>query len=103
MVRLYLGKLLNALGIGALIQACEYRSDVTGATAKVELRELFTIITVNGCDVYFSRTTGKIDGVVPNPNSVVHKGEVEFISDPERQSAETPQEVELTKSHSDAA
>jgi len=32
-------------------------------TVKVEHRDLFTVVTVNGLDVYFSRLTGAIDGV----------------------------------------
>jgi hypothetical protein len=61
--RLYIGKLWNALGIPAVVRRCDYRSDAIGATVKVEHRDLFTVITVNGLDVYFSRLTGSIDGV----------------------------------------
>jgi hypothetical protein len=61
--RLYFGKLLNALGIPAVVRRGDYRSDAIGATVKVEHRDLFTVITVNGLDVYFSRITGSIDGV----------------------------------------
>jgi hypothetical protein len=63
MWRLHFGRLLNVLGIPASIRKCDYRSEAIGATVKVEHRDLFTVVTVNGLDVYFSRITGKIDGV----------------------------------------
>jgi hypothetical protein len=63
MWRLYFGKFLNIIGFPASINKCDYRSDTLGVTVKVEHRDLFTVITVNGLDVYFKRISGKIDGV----------------------------------------
>jgi hypothetical protein len=63
MLRLYFGKMLNLLGIPATIRKCNYRSEAVGVTVKVQHRDLFTVVTVNGLDVYFSRITGNIDGV----------------------------------------
>lgn len=63
MLRLFFGKLLNLVGFPASVSKCDYRSDALGATVKVEHRDLFTIISVNGLDVYFHRISGEIDGV----------------------------------------
>jgi hypothetical protein len=63
MWRLYFGKFLNAIGFPAAVNKCDYRSGALGVTVKVEHRDLFTVITVNGLDVYFKRISGEIDGV----------------------------------------
>jgi hypothetical protein len=63
MWRLYFGKFLNAIGFPASVNKCDYRSNALGVTVKVEHRDLFTVITVNGLDVYFKRISGEIDGV----------------------------------------
>jgi hypothetical protein len=46
-----------------MVRKCDYRASVCDATVSVRTRDLFTIITVNGLDIYFHRLTGMIDGV----------------------------------------
>lgn len=48
---------------------CDYRASVVQASVQVKVRELFTIVSVNGVDVYFHRLTGKIDGIGVSPNA----------------------------------
>ena len=62
-VKLWFGKLLNLAGFPAIVRECEYHSQALHADAKVRKLGLFTVVTVNGLDVYFTRFTGKIDGV----------------------------------------
>lgn len=61
--RLALGMLFNIAGIPGLVQNCDYEAGVTDATVKVRVRDLFTIIEVNGLEIYFHRLTGTVDGV----------------------------------------
>ena len=62
-IRFYIGKLLNFFGFASPIRACEYTAGICKGNISVRQGALFTIITVNGLDVYFHRLTGKIDGV----------------------------------------
>jgi hypothetical protein len=62
-IRSFLGNTFNLLRIPGLVRKCEYKASVCDATVSVRTRDLFTIITVNGLDIYFHRLTGKIDGV----------------------------------------
>lgn len=61
--RWYLGMILNLAGIPGLVRDCDYTASITDARVKVRASGMFTIITVNGLDIYFHRLTGKIDGV----------------------------------------
>ena len=63
MVRLWLGKLLVALGMPGFIVGQTYDAQVTNARVRVYLGPLFSVVSVNGLDIYFHRLTGKIDGV----------------------------------------
>jgi hypothetical protein len=62
-VKLYLGKIANLLGYPAIVRECDYHSRTIGTFVTVKKRELYTIVTVNGVDVYFNRLSGSIDGV----------------------------------------
>jgi hypothetical protein len=62
-LRLALGILFNLAGIPGLIKDCDYEAGVADARIKVRVRDLFTIIEVNGLEIYFHRLTGAIDGV----------------------------------------
>ena len=62
-IRLALGMVFNLAGVPGLVRDCDYVAGVTDATVKVRVRDLFTIITVNGLEIYFHRLTGSIDGV----------------------------------------
>ena len=63
MIRLWLGKLLVALGIPGFMMSQTYDAQVTNARVRVYLGPLFSVVSVNGLDIYFHRLTGKIDGV----------------------------------------
>ena len=62
-LKLYFGKLLNVAGFPGLVRECAYHSRALNAVVKVRKLGLYTVITVNGVDVYFTRFTGRIDGV----------------------------------------
>jgi len=62
-LRVALGRLFNVAGIPGLVQPCSYQASVTDGDVIVKKSELFTIISVNGIDIYFHRLTGAIDGV----------------------------------------
>jgi hypothetical protein len=58
-----LGRALNTLGAPGFVRSGAYESKHTGARVRVNCGELFTVISVNGTDVYFDRLRGRIDGV----------------------------------------
>ena len=86
-LRVLAGTIYNLAGVPGLVRECEYRSEVADANIKVSVRQMFTIVRVNGLEIYFHRLTGTIDGVgttsdcradpvglstrVPGPPSVV--------------------------------
>lgn len=72
--KMYVGIALNALGFPAIIRECEYGGEL-GNKVRVRKSPLFTIITVNGVDVYFSRITGTIDGTGMMANEHFKKAE----------------------------
>ncbi len=67
LVRLWLGKLLVVLGIPGVVVNQSYEAVNTRAKVRVHLGPLFSVVSVNGLDVYFHRLTGKIDGVGFSP------------------------------------
>jgi hypothetical protein len=62
-LRLLLGSVLNSIGFPGLVQDAEYEAGICEGRITVKRLGLFTVITVNGLDVYFHRLSGKIDGV----------------------------------------
>lgn len=62
-LRVLAGKLYELAGVPGIVRDCDYTATVCDARIRVRARELFTIITVNGLDIYFHRLTGGIDGV----------------------------------------
>jgi len=62
-IRVALGILFNLVGIPGFMRECEYHASVANAHIKVRVRDLFTIVQVNGVEIYFHRLTGSIDGV----------------------------------------
>ena len=62
-LKFYAGKLLNLIGLPALVQQSEYESRVLNAQVSVKRSELYTVVSVNGLDIYLGRLTGKIDGI----------------------------------------
>jgi hypothetical protein len=71
MIRLlqWWGIFLNLLGIPGFVRDTEYKSANFGTLVRVKRGQLFTVVSVNGLDVYFSRFTGTIDGVGFSPAS----------------------------------
>ena len=65
--RLWVGKLLTLLRIPGIVADQTYDAAITRATVRVHLGPLFSVVSVNGLDVYFHRLTGKIDGVGFSP------------------------------------
>ena len=62
-LRLLVGKLYNLAGIPGLVRDCDYSAAVSNARIQVRVGDLFTVVSVNGLDIYFHRLTGSIDGV----------------------------------------
>src|SRR5258707_13000908 len=62
-LRLFLGGVFNLAGIPGLVRECTYGGSTAKAEITVRHGGLFTIISVNGLDIYFHRLTGSIDGV----------------------------------------
>lgn len=59
----FCGTVANLAGVPGIVRECDYHSEAIGATVRVRKTPGYTIITVNGVDVYFHRLTGGIDGV----------------------------------------
>jgi len=59
-LRLRLGKFLNAIGFPSIIADGEY--DAGNCKAKIQVRSgpLFTVLSVNELEIYFHRLTGQI-------------------------------------------
>ena len=63
MVRLWAGRLLTALRLPGIMVAQTYEAEITRARVRVHLSPLFSVVSINGVDIYFHRLTGRIDGV----------------------------------------
>jgi hypothetical protein len=70
------GKLANLAGMPCIVREGEYSSPSAGVTVRVRSSSLFTVVTVNGVDVYFYRLTGGIDGVGVNQTSGYSKDDI---------------------------
>lgn len=68
-LRMLAGRLCNVLGLPGIVAPCDYQAQVTNASIRVRIGDLFTVISVNGLDVYFHRLTGEIDGIGFSPAS----------------------------------
>lgn len=62
-LRVLAGKLYNLAGVPGIVRNCDYGATAHDIRVQVKAGELFTIITVNGLDIYFHRLTGSIDGI----------------------------------------
>ena len=58
-----IGRLLNLAGVPGFASDCSYQASTYKAEVSVRRSPLYTIVTVNGLDIYFHRMTGRIDGV----------------------------------------
>jgi len=66
-LRLWAGRLFDLAGIPGLVRDCDYEASICKARISVRRGQYFTVIRVNGLDVYFHRLTGKIDGIGFSP------------------------------------
>jgi len=57
------GGLANLAGMPGLVWDCSYESAATDTRVTVRRSTYFTVVTVNGVQVYFNRLSGTIDGV----------------------------------------
>ncbi len=60
----WLGKLANAVGAPGVVKDAQYKSAQDGTSVSVKRGFLYTVISVNGVDVYFRRFGGAMYGVV---------------------------------------
>ena len=63
LIRFWAGKVLNAIGVPGIVQSGTYESGVGPTSLRITVGPLFTVVTVNGVDVYLHRLTGAIDGI----------------------------------------
>lgn len=61
------GVVANLAGLPGFVRECDYQSEPLKASVRVRRRSLYTVVTVNGLDVYFNRLTGTIDGIGGTP------------------------------------
>ncbi len=66
-VRFAIGWLLNGLGFPGFIYDDAYVALSSDTNVSVHRSPFFTVVSVNGLDIYIHRLTGKIDGVGFNP------------------------------------
>lgn len=59
----WLGNLMNAMGAPGFLRDTEFRSKTFGTHVRVKRGQLFTVVSINGLDIYFCRFTGHVDGV----------------------------------------
>src|SRR6266566_7569471 len=62
-LRLCFGYLMNISGVPGLLKPSQYTGGIHKTHISVQVTPLFTIVTVNGLDIYFTRLTGTIDGI----------------------------------------
>ena len=63
------GWLANLAGVPCVVRETQYASAAHGVNVRVRASNLYTVVTVNGIDVYFYRLTGGIDGVGLSPSA----------------------------------
>jgi len=69
LIRLWVGKFLNAIGVPGIVVSQTYDAAVTRAQVRVTIGSLFTVVSVRGVDIYFHRLTGRIDGIGFSPSA----------------------------------
>ena len=63
LARFWVGRLLVRLGVPGIVADQTYEAEIAPAHIRVHVGPLFSVVTVNGLDIYFHRLTGKITGV----------------------------------------
>ena len=67
-----IGKLFNLAGVPPMVCECE-TIGIGGVPIKVKVSDLYTIISVGGYDLFFTRLTGRWDGTGSgNPEVIAH-------------------------------
>jgi hypothetical protein len=61
-LRLWLGRVAEWMGLPGVIQNSNIRDRLTGQNIRVRVGQLFTVLSVNGRDYFFSRFTGRFNG-----------------------------------------
>ena len=56
------GWVANLAGYPCIVREGQYESPSVGVSIQVRASNLYTVVTVNGVDVYFYRLTGGFDG-----------------------------------------
>ena len=56
------GRILNAMGAPGAIRSTELTDPLSGQKIEIRVGILFTRISINGRDYYFSRFRGRLDG-----------------------------------------
>jgi hypothetical protein len=62
-VRKWLARVANALGVPGFVRVSDYQSTDARITVRVRCGSVFTVISVNNVDIYFDRLSGRIDGI----------------------------------------
>jgi len=87
-LRMDLGAALNWLRLPGFVRSCDYEAGICKGSVSVRTGVLITVIRVNGLDIYFSRLTGKIDGVGFSPISCCTQDLAEVSAHPDEQCAD---------------
>ncbi len=66
--------LLNGLGFPGFLYDDAYVALNSNASVSAPRGPFFTVVTINGLDIYFHRLTGKIDGIGFNPRFLLASG-----------------------------
>jgi hypothetical protein len=90
-----LGTALNWLRLPGFVRSCDYKAGICKGSISVRTGVLFTVIQVNGLDIYFSRLTGKIDGVGFSQVSGCTLAEAEVSAHPDEQRVDQQAEVQI--------
>jgi len=69
-----IGWLLNWLGFPGFLYDDASVALNSNTSVSVHRGPFFTVVTINGLDIYFHRLTGKIDGIGLNPASLLECG-----------------------------
>jgi hypothetical protein len=76
-----IGRLFNLAGLPGFVRPCDYKASIATVDVSVRTHGLFTIITVNDLDIYFTRLTGAIDGIGFSPNADCKQGQMQESTD----------------------
>jgi hypothetical protein len=68
-MKFFLGRLFNLAGLPGFARECDYVAGICSARIRVRVEPIYTVVTVNGLDIYFHRLSGVIDGVGLSPSA----------------------------------